>query len=52
MGANAGRCPLRLALIGDRDQSFNVLVAFGSEPFVTGADIDSVRIVVGSQQGF
>ncbi len=38
--------------IGDRDQSFNVLVAFGSEPFVTGADIDSVRIVVGSQQGF
>ncbi|MCZ7685502.1 MAG: BamA/TamA family outer membrane protein [Sandaracinaceae bacterium] len=38
--------------IADRDQSFNVLVAFGSEPFVTGANIDSVRIVVGSQQGF
>ena len=38
--------------IGDRDQSFNVLVAFGSEPFTLGANIESVRLVVGSQQGF
>lgn len=38
--------------IGDRDQSFNVLVAFGSEPFALGADIESVRLVIGSQQGF
>lgn len=38
--------------IGDRDQSFNVLVAVGTEPFAFGADVDSVRIVLGSQQGF
>ncbi len=38
--------------IGDRDQSFNVMLAFGSEPFVDGANVDSVRIVIGSQQGF
>lgn len=38
--------------IGDRDQSFNVLLAFGSSPFVDGADIESIRIVIGSQQGF
>lgn len=38
--------------IGDRDQSFNVLLAFGSEAFAVGGNIDSVRLVIGSQQGF
>ncbi len=38
--------------IGDRDQSFNVLVALGSAPFALGGDIESIRLVVGSQQGF
>lgn len=41
-----------LRSIGDRDQSFNLLLAFGSEPFDMGAQITSVRLVVGSQQGF
>jgi hypothetical protein len=43
---------LGLRSVGDRDQSFNLMVAFGSEPFVNGGTIDSVRLVIGSQQGF
>lgn len=41
-----------LRSIGDRDQSFNILLAFGSEPFDQGAQVSSVRLLVGSQQGF
>jgi hypothetical protein len=41
-----------LRSIGDRDQSFNLLVAFGTAPFDQGGSVDSVRIVIGSQQGF
>lgn len=43
---------LGLRSIGDRDQSFNVMLAFGSAPFDQGASVDSVRIVIGSRQGF
>lgn len=43
---------LGLRSIGDRDQSFSLLLAFGSRPFALGGDIDSVRLVIGSTQGF
>jgi hypothetical protein len=43
---------LGIRSIGDRDQSFSLLVAFGSRPFIEGGDIDSVRLVIGSTQGF
>lgn len=41
-----------LRSIGDRDQTFNVMLAFGTAPFDRGGAIDSIRLVVGSRQGF
>ena len=38
--------------IGDRDNSALIMVAFGTEPFVRGASVTSVRFVIGSQGGF
>jgi len=38
--------------IGDRDNSALLSLAFGTEPFVRGAGVTSVRFVVGSQSGF
>ncbi|MFK7986739.1 MAG: hypothetical protein AB8I08_12000 [Sandaracinaceae bacterium] len=37
---------------GDRDQAFDVLLAFGTAPFVEGGGVESVRLVLGSRQGF
>ncbi|MCA9608459.1 MAG: hypothetical protein KC619_22800, partial [Myxococcales bacterium] len=38
--------------IGDRDNSALIMLAFGTEPFVRGADVTSVRFLIGSQSGF
>lgn len=38
--------------IGDRDNTFRLLVAIGTEPFVHGANVTSARLTVGSQSGF
>jgi hypothetical protein len=43
---------LGLRSVGDRDQSFNFMVAFGTAPFVNGTHVESIRLVFGSQQGF
>lgn len=41
-----------LASLGDRDHGFELTLAFGTEPFVSGAEIESVRLTVGGQAGF
>ncbi len=38
--------------VGDRDNSALIMLAFGTEPFVRGANVTSVRFVIGSQSGF
>lgn len=38
--------------IGDRDNSALVMIALGTEPFVRGAGVTSVRFVIGTQDGF
>lgn len=41
-----------LASIGDRDHGFELTLAFGTTPFVLGATVESVRLMVGGQAGF
>jgi len=38
--------------IGNRDHSFELLVAFGTKTFASGAGIEHVRLVVGATGGF
>jgi hypothetical protein len=55
-GFRAGRGRFATAIgiesTGSRDSIFQMLVGFGTETFESGADIDSVRIVVGARSGF
>ncbi len=41
-----------LSAVDARDHNFQVLVAFGTEPYAVGADIDSFRFVFGTTAGF
>ena len=43
---------LGIRSVGRRDTSFNALIAFGTETFAHGADIDTVRLVIGTNRGF
>jgi hypothetical protein len=38
--------------VGSRDSSFELLVGFGTETFDHGGQIDSVRVLIGSNSGF
>ena len=38
--------------IGSRDSIFQALVGFGTETFESGAEIDSLRVVLGARRGF
>ncbi len=37
---------------GSRDSVFQLLVGFGTETFNSGADVNSIRVVVGARSGF
>ena len=37
---------------GSRDSVFQILVGFGTETFNSGADVNSIRVVVGARSGF
>lgn len=37
---------------GSRDSIFQALVGFGTETFESGAELDSIRVVVGARNGF
>lgn len=37
---------------GSRDSIFQALVGFGTETFESGAELDSIRVVVGARSGF
>jgi len=45
-------CDIGLTTNTHRDQAFEVLFGLGSETFEQGADITSVRVTIGSRQGF
>ncbi len=53
---SVGRSRLSTALgiesVGSRDSSFELLVGFGTETFDHGGQVDSVRVLVGSNRGF
>jgi hypothetical protein len=55
-GFRAGRGRLSAAIgiesQGSRDSIFQALVGFGTETFESGAQIDSLRVVVGARSGF
>jgi hypothetical protein len=55
-GFRAGRGRLSAALgiesVGSRDSIFQALVGFGTETFESGAQVDSLRVVVGARSGF
>jgi len=55
-GIRPGRARLSTALgletSGSRDNIFQALVGFGTETFESGADLDSIRFVVGVRDGF
>lgn len=55
-GFRAGRGRLSAALgiegSGSRDSIFQALIGFGSETFESGAEVDSLRVVVGARSGF
>jgi hypothetical protein len=38
--------------VGSRDSVFQALVGFGTETFESGAELDSIRVVVGARSGF
>jgi hypothetical protein len=37
---------------GSRDSVFQLLMGFGTETFNSGADVNSIRVVVGARSGF
>ena len=53
---SVGRSRLSTALgiesVGSRDSSFELLVGFGTETFDHGGQVDSVRVLIGSNRGF
>jgi len=55
-GFRAGRGRLSAAVgiesSGSRDSIFQALVGFGTETFESGAQVDSLRVVVGARSGF
>lgn len=55
-GIRPGRARLSMALgletSGSRDNIFQALVGFGTETFESGAELDSIRFVVGVRDGF
>lgn len=55
-GFRAGRGRLSAALgiesSGSRDSIFQALIGFGTETFESGAQVDSLRVVVGARSGF
>jgi hypothetical protein len=55
-GFRAERSRLSTALgiesSGSRDSIFQALLGFGTETFESGAQVDSLRIVVGARSGF
>lgn len=55
-GIRPGRARLSTALgletSGSRDSIFQILVGFGTETFESGAELDSIRFVVGVRDGF
>jgi hypothetical protein len=52
--AERGRLSAALGIesSGSRDSIFQALVGFGTETFESGAEIDSLRVVVGARSGF
>jgi hypothetical protein len=55
-GASLERSRLSTAIgiesSGSRDSVFQALIGFGTETFETGAEIDSIRVVLGARSGF
>jgi hypothetical protein len=55
-GASLERSRLSTAIgiesSGSRDSIFQALVGFGTETFESGAEVDSIRIVLGARSGF
>jgi hypothetical protein len=55
-GIRPGRVRLSTALgletSGSRDNIFQALVGFGTETFESGAQLDSIRLVLGVRDGF
>ncbi len=43
---------IALDSVGSMDQPFEVLLAFGTEPFEAGGHVESVRFVLGTRAGF
>ena len=52
--AERGRLSAALGIesSGSRDSIFQALVGFGTETFESGAEVDSLRVVVGARSGF
>jgi hypothetical protein len=55
-GASLERSRLSTAIgiesTGSRDSIFQALIGFGTETFESGAELDSIRVVLGARSGF